>query len=230
MSSEKTITEKPAPEQDIRVVLADDHEIFRDGFKLTIGKLKNIKLVGAASNGAELVQMVRELKPHVVITDIKMPMMDGIQATKRILQVMPHMPVIGLSMFDEEDLILEMIEAGAKGYLVKNADKKEVTEAIRSVYAGEEYFCKHTSARLAHAIGKRNVDYNKKLNAVHFTEKEIEIIELICQQYNTSEISEKLFMAVRTVEGYRVRLLDKMGVKNTVGIVIYAIQNGLYQP
>jgi DNA-binding NarL/FixJ family response regulator len=140
----------------IRVVIADDHEIFRDGFRLTLKRAENINLVAEAADGLELLRIVKEQKPHVVITDIKMPRLDGIEATRRILAEFPGLPVIGLSMFDEEDLVLEMIDAGAKGYLVKNADKHEVIEAINAVYRGEAYYCKQTSNRLAFVIAKRS--------------------------------------------------------------------------
>jgi DNA-binding NarL/FixJ family response regulator len=214
----------------IRVVMADDHEIFRDGFRLTISRAKNIKLVAEAADGMELLQMVKEHRPHVVITDIKMPRLDGIEATRRILALYPGMPIIGLSMFDEDDLVLEMIEAGAKGYLVKNADKHEVIEAINTVYNGDSYYCKQTSNRLAFVIAKMGQHHGLRKEAVTFTDKEIEIIQLICQELTTKEIGEKLFMSTRTVDGYRTRLLEKMNVKNSVGIVVYAIQNGIYKP
>jgi DNA-binding NarL/FixJ family response regulator len=214
----------------IRVVMADDHEIFRDGFRLTISRAQNIKLVAEAADGMELVRMVKEHKPDVVITDIKMPRLDGIEATRKILSLFPRMPVIGLSMFDEDDLVLEMIEAGARGYLVKNADKHEVIEAINTVFKGESFYCKQTSTRLAIVIAKRSQLHALRKDAVTFTDKEIEIIHLICQELTTKEIGEKLFMSTRTVDGYRTRLLEKMNVKNSVGIVIYAIQNGIYKP
>lgn len=217
-------------DEPIRVVMADDHEIFRDGFRLTINRAKNIKLVAEAADGLELVQLVKEHRPHVVITDIKMPRLDGIEATRRILALYPNLPVIGLSMFDEEDLVLEMIEAGAKGYLVKNADKHEVIEAINTVYHGDSFYCKQTSNRLAFVIAKRSLQHTHRKETVTFTDKEIEIIQLICQECTTKEIGEKLFMSTRTVEGYRTRLLEKMDVKNLVGIVIYAIQHGIYKP
>jgi DNA-binding NarL/FixJ family response regulator len=214
----------------IKVVMADDHEIFRDGFKLTLGRSKNIELVALAADGFELIRLVREHKPHVVITDIKMPRKDGIEATREILRQFPHIGVIGLSMFDEEELVLEMIDAGAKGYLVKNADKHEIIEAVNTVFEGSEYYCTQTSAKLARVIAKRNIVNIRLKEIPSFTDKELEIIDLICREYTTKEISDQLFMAVRTVEGYRTRILSKMNVKNSVGIVVYAIQHGIYEP
>ena len=156
--------------------------------------------------------------------------MDGIEATRKIKELHPDLPVIGLSMFDEEDLIIEMLEAGAMGYLVKNADKDEVLEAIRTVYQQEPFYCKQTSSKLAQLIAKSKYNHRQAKNKVEFSEKEIEVILLICKERTNKEIADELFMSVRTIEGYRQKLLDKMKVKNSIGIVIYAIQHGIFDP
>jgi DNA-binding NarL/FixJ family response regulator len=215
---------------DINVVMADDHEIFRDGFRLTLSKSDDIHLVAEAANGLELVELVEQYRPHVVITDIKMPKMDGIEACKVLSKRFPDIGIIGLSMFDEEDLIIEMLESGAKGYLLKNADKSEVIEAIKSVYNEELYYCRQTSLKLAQMIAKSKYNPNHKRPAVEYNEKEIEIIQLICQEFTNKEIAERLFMSVRTVEGYRLKIQEKMQVKNTVGLVVYAIQHNFFDP
>ncbi len=214
----------------IKLVMADDHEIFRDGFQLIVSRAENIDLIAQAANGKELVQVVDELHPDVVITDIKMPQMDGIEATRLLTGKYPGLGVIGLSMHDEDDLIMEMLEAGAKGYLLKNADKEEVLEAIQTVFAGDPYYCRSTNAKLARLIAKTRYQTYKRVKKPEFNEREVEIIQLICQEFTNREIGEKLFMSVRTVEGYRLKILEKMDVKNTVGLVIYAIQNGIFEP
>jgi DNA-binding NarL/FixJ family response regulator len=210
--------------------MADDHEIFRDGFQLIVSKADNIELIAQAANGLELVQLVEETKPDVVITDIRMPLMDGIEATKTISQKFPEIGVIGLSMHDEDDLIIEMLEAGAKGYLLKNADKAEVLEAIQTVYTGDPYYCRSTNAKLTKIIARNKYHTFNRSQRPEFSDKELEIIHLICQEFTNKEIGEKLFLSVRTVEGYRLKILDKMEVKNSVGLVIYAIQHGYFQP
>jgi DNA-binding NarL/FixJ family response regulator len=215
---------------DIRVVMADDHEIFRDGFRLMMSRAADIKLVGEAANGRQLLDLVAAHQPQVVITDIKMPVMDGIEATRKIKELFPDTGVIGLSMFDEEDLIIEMLEAGALGYLVKNAEKDEVLEAIKTVYQQEPFYCKQTSTKLAQLIAKSKYNHRQAKNRVEFGEKEIEIIILICKEFTNKEIADQLFLSVRTVEGYRQKLQEKMQVKNSIGIVIYAIQNGIFDP
>src|SRR5438309_1710008 len=138
----------------ITLVLADDHEIFRDGFRSMIRKQPAVVLAGEAADGEELIEIGLRLKPDIIITDIKMPKLDGIEATKRLLKELPETGIIALSMFDEENLIVDMMEAGARGYLLKNAHKTEIMEAINTVHSGQTYYCSETSARLAQMIAK----------------------------------------------------------------------------
>jgi DNA-binding NarL/FixJ family response regulator len=211
----------------IRVVIADDHEIFRDGLALMLSKQKNIQLVGQAENGRQLVDMVLTLQPDIILTDIKMPLMDGVEASRYIIQKIPDAKIIALSMFDEENLVVDMLEAGAKGYLLKNADKQEILEALATVYENNTYYCRLTTARLASMIVKSRFSDTKKLKPVEFNEREKEIIRYICQQDTAQQIADKLFLSKRTVEGYRTRILEKMNVKNTAGVVIYAMKHHL---
>lgn len=214
----------------ISVVIADDHEIFRDGLKLMLQKAENVNLVGEAGDGKELLALIETVRPAVVITDIKMPVMDGVEATKLIKERYPDTGVIALSMFDDEQLILEMLEAGAHGYLLKNSDKFEITDAIQTVYDGKQYYCKFTSGKLAKLIAISRNNMQKKKKEAEFTDKEKDIIRLICKEYTNKQIGEELFMSTRTVEGYRMKILEKMDAKNTVGIVIEAIRLGIYDP
>ncbi len=212
---------------DIRLVVADDHEIFLDGLALMLSRQEHITLVGQASDGRELVELVNAEKPDVVMTDIKMPRMDGIAATRLLVQQNPDVRVIALSMFDEEDQIVEMLEAGAKGYLLKNADKQEILDAISSVYEDRVYYCKSTSAKLAGMIARSKFNPYKQKEVITFTDREQEIIKLICQQFTAQQIGERIFLSKRTVEGYRTRILEKMNVRNTAGVVMYALKNNL---
>ena len=213
----------------IDIVLADDHEIFRDGFAIMIKKIPDIKLIGEASNGEELIQLCRSLNPEVIVTDIKMPVMDGIEATRKIKKEFPAMGVIALSMFGEEDLIIDMLEAGAKGYLLKNAHKDEIIAAVKAVHKDHPYYCRETTNKLAQMIAKSSFNPYKKIARPEFSEKEIAIIRLICEEYSNKEIGEKLELSKRTVEGYREKILEKIDAKNSVGIVIYAIKNKIYE-
>lgn len=212
---------------DIKIVMADDHEIFRDGFRLMLTKQPEIILLAEAENGRELVDITRQYQPDVVITDIKMPVMDGIEAARKITEEFPAIGIIGLSMFDEDDLIVDMLEAGAKGYLLKNAGKEQIKEAIKTVSEGDPYYCKTTSNKLTQMIAKSRFNPYKKAMKVEFSEREREIIALIAKEFSNKEIAEKLFLSIRTVEGHRLKILEKTGVKNTVGLVVYAIKNNL---
>ncbi|HVU53753.1 MAG TPA: response regulator transcription factor [Puia sp.] len=213
--------------KNICLVIADDHEIFLDGLALMLNKQENMTIVGQAANGRELVQLVAEKRPDMVLTDIKMPYLDGIGACRLMLQQDPQLKIIALSMFEEEDLIVEMLEAGAKGYLLKNADKREILDAILTVNEGNIFYCKHTSARLASLIVKSKFDTQKKRSGDLFTDREKQIIRLICLQHTAQEIGVQLFLSKRTVEGYRTRILEKMDVKNTAGVVVFALKHNL---
>ena len=215
---------------DIKLVIADDHEIFRDGFKLMLSKFPEIMLVGEAGNGRELLELIEKENPDVILTDIKMPVMDGIEATKKIAELYPDKGIIGLSMYDDDELIIEMLEAGAKGYLIKNAGKDQIIEAIKTVYNDEPYYCKTTSHKLTQMIAKSRFNPYKKTEKAEFSEREKEIIAGICEEMTNKEIGDKLFISVRTVEGHRLKILEKMNVKNTVGLVVYAIKNGIVKP
>jgi DNA-binding NarL/FixJ family response regulator len=212
----------------IHVIIADDHEIFRDGLRMMLQKQPGISLLAEAEDGRELIEHIKRLQPDVVITDIKMPRMDGVAAARHIAEHYPTIGVIALSMFDEDDLIIDMLEAGAKGYLLKNADKNEMTDAIKAVYKDEPYYCKHTSQKLAQMVARSKFNpYRHQVRPV-FTDREKEIIIYICDGLTNKEIAAKVFLSVRTVEGLRMKMLEKMNARNTAGIIIYAIKNDLY--
>jgi DNA-binding NarL/FixJ family response regulator len=213
----------------IDIILADDHEIFRDGFSVMLKKIPEINLVAQASNGQELIELSRTLKPDVIITDIKMPIMDGIQATRLLTKEFPQIGIIALSMYEEEDLIVDMLESGAKGYLIKNAHKDEIVSAIKSVSKNQPYYCRETTNKLAQMIARSSFNPYKKTVKPEFTQNEIAVIKLICEQYSNKEIADQLNLSKRTVEGYREKIAEKMEVKNTAGIVVYAIKNKIYR-
>jgi DNA-binding NarL/FixJ family response regulator len=213
----------------IRVILADDHEIFRDGFRALLKKQPDIELVAEAENGKELIELVSKFKPDVIITDIKMPQSDGIEATRVLEEKYPHIGVIAFSMFDEENLIVEMLEAGAKGYLLKNASKNEIIEAIKTVFHDGTYYCHHTSNKLAQMIATSKFNPYRKTKTPPLSSKEIEIIQMICEGHPNKNIAEMLHLSVRTIEGYREKIQEKIKVKNTAGIVVYAIKKGIYK-
>ena len=213
----------------LKVLLADDHEIFLDGLQATLQKQPGIEVVGQAANGSECIKLTETAHPDIILTDIMMPVMDGIAATKYLTEHHPSISVIALTMFDQDNLIVDMLEAGARGYLLKNAHKSEILEAIHSVYQNIPYYCRSTTTRLARLIGQSRFNPRHLSEPVSFSEREIEIIRLICEEKTTKEIAEQLYMGNRTVEGYRIRILEKMQVRSVAGIVIYAIKHQLYK-
>jgi len=213
----------------ITLVIADDHEIFRQGLKLVLRNNSRIKVVGEAANGKELIDVATRLKPDVVLTDLIMPEINGIEATKEILFILPETKVIALSVFDEESLVVQILEAGGLGYLLKNAGKREIMEAIESVYNGDPYYCEAVSAALIKSISASNFNPYTSKPAASFTSKELEVIRFICEQHTSKEIGENLFVSTRTVEWYRKIIMEKMRVKGTAGIVIYAIKNNIFK-
>lgn len=211
----------------LKIILADDNEIYRDGFQIMLKKQKELDLLGKAENGKELVEMVGQLKPDIVITDIRMPVMDGIDATKQLTKSFPHIGIIALTMFNEENLVVRMLEAGAKGFLLKNTTKEEIIEAAQAVYNDKPYYCPETSIKLAKLIAHSSFNpYNKfkpELNT-----KELEVIRLICNELSNKEIADVMNQSVRTIEGYRKQILEKIHARNTAGIVVFAIKHNLH--
>ncbi|MFT3677386.1 MAG: response regulator transcription factor [Chitinophagaceae bacterium] len=212
----------------IKVMIADDHAIFRDGFKLLLKDQRDALLVGEAASGRELIQRVEELHPNIVITDIKMPGTDGIELCRQLRTHYPGVDVIALSMFSDDHLIADMLEAGAKGYLLKNTNRSELLQAIRTVYDGGTYYSPATSEKLARLIGKNKFQLPKKQLEVRLSAREKEILQLICEQYTTREIAGALNLSIRTIESYRLSLHEKTRSRNSIGVAIYAIRNGLF--
>lgn len=214
----------------MKIVFADDYPLFREGILLMLRDMPEVKICGTAHNGISLLEVVKDTLPEIVITDIQMPLMDGIVFTQMIKQQQPSIKVIALTMFGDDDMIVDMIDAGADGYVLKSAKKEELYEAIKAVYEGGTYFCNSTSMRLTKMIARNKPGLFDKQQGVVFNEKEKEIIHLICQQYTSKQIADVTNLAHRTVEKYRDRIMEKTGAKNVVGIVIYAIQHGLFKP
>lgn len=215
----------------IKLVIADDHEVYRDGLKALLERVKRLQLhiVGEASNGKELVAITEQVQPDIVLTDIMMPVMDGIEATRIITTAHPTVRVIALSMFNQDNLVLDMFTHGATGYLIKNAHKDEIVEAIETVFAGHTYYCRSTSMKLARLIAAHKPSAGPQKQKVSFSERELQVIRLICLEKTTKEISDELNISPRTVEEHRIRIRDKMDVKSTTGIVIYAIRHQLFK-
>jgi len=208
------------------VIIADDHEVYRMGLRMLLQGSEEIELTGEAANGQKLIELVAENTPDVVLTDLMMPEMDGIEAIRKMKNA-GFTKCIALSTFDNDRLIMEALEAGAKGYITKNAQKGEIIEAIKLVNQSVFYYCKSTSSRLARMIGVSEFNPYAKAQTQLFTQEETDIIRLICKEKTSEEIAKILFMGKRNVERIRTRILSKMDVKTAAGVVMYAIKNSI---
>jgi DNA-binding NarL/FixJ family response regulator len=213
----------------IRVVIADDHEMIREGLQILLKKISKLEVIGEASNGEELVALTRTLKPDVLLIDVKMPKCNGIEATKIIKSEFPHIGIVALSSFDEEHLIMDMLNAGAKGYLLKNAGASEILAAVMAVYKDETYYSKEINLKLAQIVSRSDMFGNGKKKKQVYNERELEIIGMICEGFSSKQIADVLHLQSRTIERYRDSIMEKMQVKNAAALVMFAIKNGLYK-
>jgi DNA-binding NarL/FixJ family response regulator len=213
----------------IKILIADDHQMFRDGLKSLLEKESNIEIVGEAENGQEVLDFVKDHEVNLVLMDINMDGMNGIEATQQLKKNHPNTQVLVLSMHSETSYILTMLDAGAKGYILKNAGRDEMIRAIKVVAEGNTYYSSQVSNKIIEQLSakKKVKKLSSSIQDMPLTEREIEVLLLISQEYSNPEIAEKLFISIRTVDTHRRNLLDKLGVKNTAGLVKYAIKKGL---
>jgi DNA-binding NarL/FixJ family response regulator len=210
----------------IKIVVADDHHILLDGLKVLLQKQKDLEVVGLYDNGSSLFDELSTTKPNVAIVDINMPGMPGDILTQKIKEFYPSIAVITLSMYDDAGHIMEMIEAGVSGYLLKNVNDKELIEAVRLVSQGKMYFSSEVSEKITSMV----VSQQKKLEQPEepkLTERELEILKLVSQEYSNAQIADTLFISERTVETHRKNMLRKTGNKTVVGLIKYAIERHL---
>ena len=211
----------------ITIIVADDHPFFRDGLIKVLELDRRFSVVDEAKDGEELIQKVKYFKPDISIVDITMPRKNGIEATREIKELGLASEVIALSMHTDEKLILQMLQAGAMGYLEKNISKEELYKAIDSVVEDRRvYFPESTSRRMFQLIQHSFLKPYGVSNIV-FTEKELEIIQWVCKDLSNKEIGEKLNMSSRTVEGNRDRIMKRINVRSVAGLVAFAYSNGL---
>lgn len=215
----------------VKVAIADDHVLFRKGLITILELDDNIEIVLDADNGKDLIEKLESNLPEVILMDLKMPVMDGMEATKIIKEKHPDIKVLILSMYDEEKFIIHCLELGANGYLLKNTDPDEVINAIDIVMKKDLYFNDHISTVMLKGLNQKNRIKGKPRfdSNLQLTNREKEILELICKELTTPEIAEKLFISNRTVEGHRKNLLEKTGAKNTAGLVVFALKNELVE-
>jgi DNA-binding NarL/FixJ family response regulator len=205
-----------------QIVIVDDHEIFRKGFAMVIDTLNNVELAGEASNGQEFLELIEKIEADIVFMDIKMPIMNGIEATQKALIKRPDLKILALSMFGEEQYLHSMIKAGSVGFLLKNVKRDELDIAIRLVLDGKNYY----SEELLHFFTKRFLENKSHHN---LTKRELEVLQLVAEGLTNQEIADKLFISLRTVEGHKTSLVLKTGSKNIVNALVHAIKNHLIE-
>ena len=210
----------------IRVLLADDHKIFRDGVRSILEKEKDMEVVDEAANGAEVIEKIENLAIDVLVLDIDIGKPNGIEITEMVSKKHPDVKILILSMMGLHDFVIQALEKGAIGFLLKNTGKDEVLTAIRSVSKGDSYFSREVSAILIEQLHKPS-SARKKNRDIPLSVREIEVLKLIAQEFSNPEIAERLFISIRTVDTHRRNLLEKLGAKNTAGLVKFAIQKGL---
>jgi len=211
----------------INIAIADDYKIYRDGLKVGMASDENLNVVLEADNGEELLEGLEKHKVDVIIMDLKMPIMDGMEATKQIRKKFDGIKVLVVTMYDDDKFIIHLMEIGANGYLLKNADSDEIRKSIYAVHQNGYYFNDLVNkALLKKLVLKGNVkpSFNQD---VELTERELEVLKLICQEKTAAEIGKEIFLSPRSVEGIRQRLIEKVGVRNTAGLVMFAIKNGI---
>lgn len=211
-------------EEKIKLIIADDHEIFRKGLRNVLSRLKYVDIVGEATNGKEVVDMVKKKNVDIILMDIEMPEMNGIETTRRILTIKPDMKIVALTMFNDEQYIQDMLNAGAKGFLLKNITKQILDKAIRTIAEGNNYYSDELFSFFTRKVAgeKSSKDIELKL-----TNREKEILQLICEGLNNEEIADKLAISERTVIGHKSNLLAKTNCKSTPSLISYSIKNQL---
>jgi DNA-binding NarL/FixJ family response regulator len=213
----------------IKVALVDDQTLFLKGLRLILEGYAEIDIVIEANNGPDFLAAVAEAQPDVVLLDLKMPGMDGIEVAEKLKAIAPEVKIILLTMHDDEHFIHHVLSLGANGYLLKNEEPAILREAIQKVMTQEYYLNDYVAKALLSNIKKKDTSLgnNQEEELFTLTPREKEILQLICQEHTTGEIAQLLFISKRTVEGHRQNLLDKTGVRNTAGLVIYALKNQL---
>jgi DNA-binding NarL/FixJ family response regulator len=209
----------------IRIIIADDHQLFRNGLKILLNAFPEFEVAGEASNGEEFLKVLRDTSADIALMDINMPEMDGIEATRKGLKISPHLSIIALSMYGEEEYYYKMVDAGAKGFVLKDSDIAEVKEAILTVKKGGSYFSQEL---LYHVIQKIKHRENE-IKTANLSKREKEILMKRCEGLSNQEIAEALFISKRTVDKHRANLLGKTNSKNTASLILYAIKNKLIE-
>lgn len=208
----------------IKIIIVDDHEIFRNGLKMVLGKLNYVEVVGEASNGQDFLDLIRRVACDIVLMDIEMPVMSGIDATKIALKEYPSLKIISLTMFTDDNYIQSMMDAGVKGFLVKNINKDTLNKAITTVAEGGNYYSEELFKFFTRKLNTKDED---KASEIKFTAREKEILQLLSEGLSNKEIADILYVSERTVVGHKSNMLAKTGCKSAISLLAYALRHKL---
>jgi len=213
-----------------KIIIVDDHPLFREGMKLLIEKEGMGEVVAEAENGKEFLDLLKEHTPDLVLMDIEMPVMDGIEATSKAITMMSGLKILALTMLGEKENYSAMINAGAMGFVVKSSGKQILEKAILTVIGNESYFPGEILRQIIIDSGRNSsTSVNSKCAELELTEREVEVLHLFCRGLTAAEISKKLYRSIKTIEAHRSKLLEKTGTKNTINLVLFAIKNNLVE-
>jgi DNA-binding NarL/FixJ family response regulator len=216
-----------APVKKPDLIIVDDHLIFRQGLKSLIMFENLATVIGEASNGVEFLKLLSHLKPDLVLMDIDMPHMNGMEATKKAIELIPDLNVIAFTMFGDEEYYYKMIDLGVKGFILKSSGIQELEKAIQEVMAGESYFSNELLRKIINNFGRNAA--KKPTEANQLTARELEVLQHICLGLNNDEVAEKLFISTKTVKSHRSNLLEKTNCKNTPALILFALKNKLIE-
>jgi DNA-binding NarL/FixJ family response regulator len=206
----------------IKIAIVDDHDLFREGIRLVLGQIENFEVIFDTSNGNLFLEFLQNSLPDVVLMDINMPVMDGVEATRKALKLYPNLNVIALTMFSDTTHYTQMINAGIKGFILKKSNKFELQQAIQTVYSGGNYFSQEILQKMAFQSVNFLSDPNK------LTHREVDVLNLVCKGCTSQEISEELFISIKTVEVHRNNIFHKSEVRNSGELIVWAIKNNYF--
>jgi DNA-binding NarL/FixJ family response regulator len=215
----------------IRVIIADDHVLYRAGVKTSLSTRKDIKVIAEADNGMHLLNLIRNIEADVILLDIQMPIMDGIATLPELKKIAPHTKVIMLTMVEDNSMITKLMELGANSYLSKTSDIEIIYEAIKTCYEQDYYFNSLTNKALLTNLKQRNMPAPHQLvsQEAQLSEKETTILRLMCEEKSTKEIADLVELSPRTVEAIRDKLKVKTGSKTTAGLIMYAVKHKIIE-
>lgn len=208
-----------------KIIIVDDHFIFRNGLRDLMEEIPSANVIAEASSGEEFIEMLPGLNPDLVFMDIKMPGMNGLETTRKALEMFPGLKILALSMFGEAEYVEEMLQAGAMGYLLKNIGKDELIKAIDNIANDKGYFSDEILVMVTRQVFNARQKSTEQNILDSFTKRELEVLQLVSQGYSNTEIAEMLEISPRTVGGHRNNMLSKSGLKNTAALVSFALKN-----